>query len=63
MDMNLTRRFNCPWGCAEDLARADPTDHTHQDWTHSNAWDCPKFAQKFLGAVQAIAQKLEKVNP
>ena len=41
--------FDCPWGCAEDV-------------THENAWECPKFAQKLLGAVQAVAQKLDKKN-
>jgi hypothetical protein len=39
--------FPCPWGCAPDTK-------------HANAWECPKYSQKFLGAVQAIAQKLEK---
>lgn len=42
--------FHCPWGCAEDVE-------------HENAWECPKYAQKFLGAVQAVAQKLEKAEP
>jgi hypothetical protein len=39
--------FHCPWGCAEDVE-------------HENAWECPKFSQKFLGALQGIAQKLDK---
>ena len=39
--------FPCPWGCAETVQ-------------HSTAWECPKYSQKFLGALQAIAQKLEK---
>ena len=39
--------FLCPWGCAENVK-------------HENAWECPKFSQKFLGAVQGLAQKLDK---
>jgi hypothetical protein len=39
--------FNCPWGCAEGVE-------------HQNAWECPKYSQKFLGALQGIAQKLDK---
>jgi len=60
VDENLTRRFSCPWGCTDDIVRADPTDRTHRVWTHASAWECPKFSQKFLGALQGIAQKLEK---
>jgi hypothetical protein len=41
--------FHCPWGCADDVE-------------HENAWQCPKFSQKLLGAVQGLAQKLEKGN-
>lgn len=39
--------FHCPWGCADEVE-------------HDNAWQCPKFSQKLLGALQAIAQKTEK---
>jgi hypothetical protein len=49
--------FTCPWGCAEASsakgAGAGPV-------MHESAWDCPKYSQKFLGALQAIAQKLDK---
>jgi hypothetical protein len=48
--------FTCPWGCAE-VSRAE--SHGEATWLHENAWDCPKFSQKFLGAIQAIAQKLD----
>jgi len=39
--------FKCPWGCAEGVE-------------HEVAWECPKYSQKFLGALQSVAQKLEK---
>jgi hypothetical protein len=39
--------FHCPWGCAPDVK-------------HAVAWECPKFSQKMLGALQSIAQKLDK---
>jgi hypothetical protein len=39
--------FACPWGCSGDV-------------THENAWECPKYCQKFLGALQSVAQKLDK---
>jgi hypothetical protein len=38
--------FQCPWGCAESVK-------------HESAWECPKFSQKFLGALQAVGQKLD----
>lgn len=37
--------FQCPWGCGANVL-------------HDSAWDCPKFSQKFLGALQAVGQKL-----
>jgi hypothetical protein len=50
-------QFSCPWGCAEvSRAKGGSAD----TWFHGNAWECPKFSQKFLGALQAIAQKLDK---
>jgi hypothetical protein len=39
--------FKCAWGCADGVE-------------HENAWECPKYSQKLLGALQAIAQKLDK---
>jgi hypothetical protein len=39
--------FKYPWGCAEGVE-------------HEVAWECPKYSQKFLGALQSVAQKLEK---
>ncbi|MGA8664675.1 MAG: hypothetical protein WB809_06405 [Thermoplasmata archaeon] len=24
---------------------------------HESAWECPRFSQKFLGALQSLAQK------
>jgi hypothetical protein len=51
--------FTCPWGCADGtMAKGGSAE----SGTHQNAWECPKFSQKFLGAVQAIAQKLDKVG-
>lgn len=44
--------FTCPWGCADQKSA--------RSRKHENAWECPKFSQKFLGALQAIAQKLDQ---
>ena len=47
--LNFQKRmgFKCPWGCAEKTE-------------HESAWECPKYSQKFLGALQAVGQKMEK---
>jgi len=52
--------FDCPWGCA-DIPRAESGISAGP--FHENAWECPRFSQKFLEAVQAIALKLDQPNP
>jgi len=52
--------FDCPWGCAE-LSSAERG--VSGGPFHENAWECPRFSEKFLEAVQAITQKPGKGNP
>jgi hypothetical protein len=52
--------FECPWGCAE-VSRTE-SGGLAGSFFHENAWECPKFSQQFLEAVQAIVQKLEKTS-
>jgi hypothetical protein len=49
--------FDCPWGCAE-VPRAE--SGLSAGPFHQNAWECPRFSQKFLEAVQVIALKLDQ---
>jgi hypothetical protein len=56
----VQRVFECPWGCAE-VSRAESGGLGSP--FHENAWECPRFSQRFLGAVDAIAQKLDQRNP
>jgi hypothetical protein len=53
-------QFTCPWGCVEgSRAKGGSVD----TGLHESAWECPMYSQKFLGALQAIAQKLDKQIP
>jgi len=52
--------FDCPWGCAE-IPRAESGALSNP--FHENAWECPRFSQKFLGALQAMAQKQGQGSP
>jgi hypothetical protein len=52
--------FDCPWGCA-DVPRAQ--NGISGGPFHESAWECPRFSQKFLEAVQAIARRAEVAHP
>lgn len=49
--------FDCPWGCAE-VPRGISGGPFHE-----NAWECPMFSEKFLAALQAIAQQFDRSAP
>jgi len=48
--------FICPWGCTDK-----PPDLSVKDYgMHETVWECPKFTERFVTALEGIANNRRK---